>query len=130
MREIKFRAWDTLNENMFIPCLSEYNDMNDEIGNLTACGRYKLMQYTGAKDKNNKNIYEGDIVFLKNWNDHIPKRFNIPLHETREVSFNEGCFTLVELGGTANCCISYMSNKCAEIRGNIHENPELLKDRK
>ena len=61
MRDLKFRAWDTLNENMFIPCLSEYNDMNDEIDNFTACGRYKIMQYTGMKDVDGVEIYEGDI---------------------------------------------------------------------
>jgi uncharacterized phage protein (TIGR01671 family) len=70
-RELKFRAWDSKDEKMFIPdyitneglimCHNEYecpsfhpNDTNEH--------PLILMQYTGLKDKNGKEIYEGDIT--------------------------------------------------------------------
>lgn len=57
MREIKFRAWNW--ENMIIPISIFMNTINH-------CEDYKLMQYTWLKDKNWKEIYEGDILKLEN----------------------------------------------------------------
>ena len=66
MREIKFRAWDKK--------LKEFNDIlrmtldgdrieEDDYGNMPNMkDDIILMQYTGLKDKNGKEIYEGDIV--------------------------------------------------------------------
>lgn len=70
MREIKFRIWDTENKEMlkvqeldFEPIfyggriairLDQYNDYFDTEDMI-------LMQYTGLKDKNGKEIYDGDI---------------------------------------------------------------------
>ncbi len=57
MRPIKFRAWDGY---------KMVYDMNPDFMGHLLCGdnefEYPLMQYTGLKDKNGKEIYEGDIV--------------------------------------------------------------------
>jgi len=63
MREIKFRAWDFERKEMFIPDEFVF-DFN--INSLYQIDRMAiesvLMQYTGLKDKNNKEIYEDDII--------------------------------------------------------------------
>ena len=64
-REIKFRAWDTTNKIMECDLDTEkwreHPGLNDDI-RLMQQGGYVLMQYTGLKDKNGKEIYEGDVV--------------------------------------------------------------------
>ena len=58
MREIKFRAWHTEKKRMFPPWSIWKSNLH---GYDDSCC-LNLMQYTGLKDKNGKEIYEGDIV--------------------------------------------------------------------
>jgi len=65
MREIKFRAWDEKHKHMFI--VKEFGRSENNIWCTSKLNGYKhwnapMMQYTSLKDKNGKEIYEGDIV--------------------------------------------------------------------
>lgn len=117
-REIKFRAWS--GKQMFshedFDGLA-WHHLRGEFDELTPFTfgweddsfeeGYKLMQYTGLKDKNGKEIYEGDIVRRKSSNNVI----EIVAVEYLAPAFNIGNF-VPEYGYT--------------VIGNVWENPELL----
>jgi len=118
MREIKFRAWNIQNERVvYEPYRFElYNGkyrftetwQDEEDGIFRDC---EIMQYTGLKDKNGKEIYEGDILqFYKNHKDNKAEKI------IKEV---------VEWSGQG--WQPYDMTTESEIIGNIYENPELLK---
>ncbi len=125
MREIKFRAWDNVAFQMYY--LGEEEDVVFTFGSsgITATDitqeeeefqtlhHLKYMQFTGLRDRNGEEIYEGDIVQIK---DHP----FIHINGKREVYLNEW----VELSASG-----YLLNKVhkyAEVIGNIHETPVLL----
>lgn len=135
MREIKFRAWDKIEKRMWWNVQDAYDtlhvhhnadpetkrsmDLSDEFmpssfGCVLSDERYSVMQYTGLKDKNGKEIYEGDIVEV-DWNDQRYQKHNV------EVIFNtiDLCWEIE--GG----CLT-TDNHHFEIIGNVYENPNLL----
>jgi len=117
-REIKFRAWDK-NSGMFdceiISLGTGYETWRDfEDGSPSSD---ILMQYTGLKDKNGKEIYEGDIVIEKKYNIH--KGFC-------EVFWNVDRFDLTNYNN-GDYYHGYEVNWTeVEVIGNIYENKELL----
>lgn len=121
MREIKFRAWNKTTKvmnNKFH--LSHLWNLPFEENN----SNWVLMQYTGLKDKNEKDIFEGDILRIDFGN---PIDRKIPNYSFSEVLFFEGNYILPDrkiLGRPTY--LSNVKNYC-EIIGNIYENKELLK---
>ena len=126
-REIKFRAWikkgceskmgEVTSINLdegyinYIVC-NEQNEI--EIIGLAYLDEYILLQYTGLKDKNGKEIYVGDIVIL-----------NDAEEENRcVVEYKYGSYILVD--GELRENLSNVENRFLEVIGNIYENPELL----
>ena len=115
--ELKFRAWD--GERMF------YSDK--EYGSLTYFFNYHsndtMMQWTGLKDKDGKDIYEGDILASKGG-------------YTRIVSFqkNSGSFMMAHLNELnitwgdpwQSMPQEYLKEFEHEIVGNLFENPYLI----
>jgi len=112
-RKIKFRAWDIKNKVMIFA--NKLETKRNDFDFTDYYRRYDLMQYTGLKDKNGKEIYEGDIVGYK-WNKNYT--------ENKEVEFSKElygwCPFVYDGGGNWDCDET-------EIIGNICENPNLLK---
>lgn len=128
MREIKFRAWDGERIVDFgaLRCKQGHrNAFENTLSRGTADyawdkKAYTLMQYTGLKDRNGKEIYEGDI--LSGYANDYPI----------EVTWNQsaaGWYTNNnrddEYSHTGTLSIGVACH--VEVIGNTHENPELLK---
>jgi hypothetical protein len=114
MREIKFRAWDTSDVEKGPYMLGPY-DLTDAIFSHTQVRRMPLMQYTGLKDKNGVEIYEGDIVEW--WDSFGVSGLGNDSFSTRmQVKYEHGAFEPV-----AGLIPADM-----EVLGNYYQNPELL----
>ncbi len=120
MREIKFRAWWVNDKKMDLwpEMLSETYGMGLYF-RLDDTFPVVLMQYTGLKDKNGKEIYEGDILKDgKGQHGHVLWAHNSWLMEWMARDY-EGHLTYDKM---LDDCFGY-----GEVIGNIYENPELLK---
>ncbi|WP_302950022.1 YopX family protein [uncultured Selenomonas sp.] len=109
MREIKFRAWDPVGKQMCHVIAADFQDNAD------------LMQYTGAKDKNGVEIYEGDII-----------RGHTGWYQVDcVVRWSKGnCGFIAEpiITERTYLCLNPGSTKSYEVIGNIYENPEFARE--
>jgi len=120
MTPLKFRAWDSENkwmitqgepDNEKLSSFAHHYLWSDE--NIES-GKTVIMQSTGLKDKNGKEIFEGDILDIKD-------------PEKLEVKWGNGGFYAATKRLTGFCkLLNAVELDCAEIIGNIYENPELL----
>ena len=118
MREIKFRAWDKENNCMIEDWYVITIERDDAfLGRQAQTLGHEIMQFTGLKDKNGKEIYEGDII----------KAIYEHKEEFGEVFYDEE-HGLFDVRGNLwkSCEDLYCSEKYYEVIGNIYENQELL----
>lgn len=135
MREIKFRV--LINNRIYYQ--DKYDKYGDNLTSIDICKKtititefynykdvyrfddeeVKLMQYTGVKDKNGKEIYEKDIVSCNKYKNIV-------------VFFENGCFKVrYPKNDTTNiiCTLdTFLEKYKCKISGNVYENPELLEE--
>lgn len=112
MRKLKFRSWDNVAKKMFYSSQEQFDDMLGFRFEHFECCKPIYMQFTGLHDKNENEIYEGDVLQL------LP----LPVYRLVEVNEYDNQFGW-ELDGPpfckSNCLLSI-------IIGNIYEHPHLL----
>ena len=115
-REIKFRAWSK-SENKF-----RYPKLWDSTMPSNWDKHYELQQYTGLKDKDGKEIYEGDICKKPSSNGTKEQMCY------GEIVFYKGSFCFKRQNSNLRISVDNIVYNYAdcEIIGNIYENPELL----
>ena len=142
-REIKFRAWDKWESRMLWRDIFDMNwyatERNDEKGCHTARAvkgsddrkQLILMQYTGLKDKNGKEIYEGDRIKINVWSVHNkkePTSFDFQVVEWDEKNAEYTWRLPPNLQRHVGATFSaFNANRLFSVIGNIYESPELLK---
>ena len=134
MREIKFRAWDKRTNEMQGEggwFLMQQNGVLASHGAMRGImdepiEHYEVMQYTGLKDKNGVEIYEGDVL--------NPCRYKTAIEFSCCVIFSMGMFCLKENGRLVqnkkplykSLDLGVQSNNEYEVIGNIYSDKHLL----
>ena len=135
MKELKFRVWfENVKRGRVIDgeivwkteSYYDYDPVIDNNGLLDVEAgwdiqghsdeKYIIEQYTGLKDKNGKEIYEGDIVTLNGEWEEIEDT------DCSVITFENGCFRVGD--GCENEAGSYLSDW--RVIGNVHQNADLL----
>lgn len=126
MRPIKFRAWHKKEQKMFIVNGLQLGNDRVQFVRLFATGNLKrmnnlcngdsvvLLQFIGLKDKNNKEIFEGDIIRSEHWEP-----------STYQVAFDRGAFYIAMPDKHEVADIKYAEG--FEVIGDVYSNPELLR---
>lgn len=131
MRKTKYKVWDKQSEKMFFVL-----DIDFVSGIITASEDMSLsnivqlpydnsefsilLQFTGLKDKNEKECYKGDIIRYKYY--HLSKI----LTGIAKVEWDNGAYFLTDINIKRNYPM-YLADLSFEIIGNIYQNKELLK---
>ncbi|KKN60901.1 hypothetical protein LCGC14_0527720 [marine sediment metagenome] len=117
MREHKYRAWDREKRQFYHEPIGMFNSLPSNWESF-----YDIQQYTGLKDKNGVEIYEGDI--LRKWNQKFPFEPVEYYAENSIVEYHEVSGQYA--AGTWKLEQDNIDRFNWEVIGNIYENGELL----
>jgi len=109
-KDIKFRVFDKSTGKFWVNPTFLVNGIDEMF-----CGDIKdlvFMQYTGLKDKDDKEIIEGDLLELYSWDEEGDT-------VTRIVVFQEGCFMVEDLDKSGICSIQMVGLEDCAVVGNI-----------
>lgn len=121
----KFRAWLKKEQKMdnYIDHISwledEFYCIGDGITYMVSAEDLELMQSTGLKDKNGKEIFEGDIVKMSKDVYSEPTYYEVVRHRG-------GAY---RLESKQHGCELWLRHTDCEVMGNVYENRELLEDK-
>ena len=133
MREIKFRAWDKKTKSFvnLSTCEVYFTTQNElfvgetiELGTHEEFNDFVLQQYTGLKDMNGKEIYEGDVIVIDSDKDKIIYVIVYEYGEYLAITPNKN----IDVFGSGydQLSLSMSGTEDYKIIGNIYENPELI----
>lgn len=125
MRETKFRAYHKERKEMFEIASIDFEEKKAALSNGTIkllnvdFKQFELLQYTGLKDKNGKEIYEGDILFFRDENMKYIVVWQDAAFIIKSIEIRKYSEKMFWLDDTEICC---------EIVENIYENKKLLEE--
>ena len=129
MRTIKFRAWDKGNKIYLYDVQDAYDTLSGHVkyddgeyadydescfGDFLDNELYDVEQFTGLKDRNGKEIYEGDILKTRDFIFNDGKFIFLPVEYSKYAEWELGMRRLNDV------------YKACEVAGNIHENADLF----
>lgn len=127
MRSLKFRAWDTEQEEWIITTALEVFSFSGELSSVYDARNEHtvIQQFTGVEDSNGKEIYEGDII-KDSWKENQPYGYSPEEWSEEEmifvVKFEAPAFTFPNHNNSQNCLEDFRR----KVIGNIFENPDLI----
>ena len=126
-REIKFRAYHKERKEIFEIASIDFEEKKAALSNgiikllNVDFKQFELLQYTGVKDKNGKEIYENDLISCNKYKNIV-------------VFFENGCFKVkYSKNDTTNvtCTLdTFLEKYKCKISGNVYENKNLLEENK
>ena len=131
MKETKFRAWDSINKiwidpfKLILMRCGSVQSVESLDGEIYGTHQVFLNQYTGLKDRNGKEIYEGDVVERKEETcAHGVEAANyIVIWSDDDIGFK--LKTIYSPIFVKDAAVSVFLEDDSEIIGNIYENPKL-----